>query len=92
MKLTLLSLGSQLRDLRQKSRMTQAQLAKLSGVSRGWLNEVENGKVNVEFGLLLDVFSTLGYVIEVNRDDKSNKLDLSAEHLKNKESENVWMS
>lgn len=89
MKLTLLSLGSQLRDLRQKSRMTQAQLAKLSGVSRGWLNEVENGKVNVEFGLLLDVFSTLGYVLEVKRDVKSNKLDLSAEHLKNKESENV---
>lgn len=89
MRLTLLSLAPQLRALRQKSQMTQAQLASESGVSREWLNEVENGKVNVEFGLLLDVFSTLGYAMGVERDEKINRLDLLAEQSKTKDAEDV---
>lgn len=89
MRLTLLSLAPQLRALRQKSQMTQTQLARESGVSREWLNEVENGKVKVEFGLLLDVFSTLGYAMKVERDEKIDRVDQVEEKSKKKEAEGV---
>lgn len=73
MKLTLLSLGSQVKELRKKSGMTQAKLANSAGVSREWLSSVENGKIKVEFGLLSDVFLALGYEIELRKVNARNQ-------------------
>lgn len=88
MRLTLLSLSAQLRALREQSKMTQTQLAKEAGVSREWLNAVENGKVNVEFGLLLDVFSTLGYSLDVVRDENPKHLRLMSAAMLKREQDN----
>jgi HTH-type transcriptional regulator / antitoxin HipB len=39
--------------------LSQADLARLSGISRKWINEFEAGKPSAEFGLVLRVLETL---------------------------------
>jgi HTH-type transcriptional regulator/antitoxin HipB len=45
--------------------MSQAELAKRTGVSRKWIYEFEGGKPTAEFGLLLRVLDALGLAIEL---------------------------
>jgi y4mF family transcriptional regulator len=44
---------------------SQAELARLSGVSRKWISEFETGKGTAEFVLVLRVLETLGLVISL---------------------------
>jgi len=69
-KLTLLSLGPQLREMRKVAKLSQRNLAEMAGVSREWLSAVENGKVTVEFGKVQDLLSTLGYELKVEKEQE----------------------
>jgi HTH-type transcriptional regulator / antitoxin HipB len=50
--------------------MTQAELAKRTGVSRKWIYEFEAGKPTAELGLLLRVLDALSLGIELTASDR----------------------
>lgn len=45
--------------------LSQAELARLAGVSRKWISEFEAGKPTAEFGLVLRVLDELGIVLDL---------------------------
>lgn len=64
------------RSRRKELGLTQQELADLSGVSTRFLHDVENGKVIVQFDLLLAVADTLGlqlhwHVRQTTRGDRA---------------------
>lgn len=55
--------GSAVRRERTNQGLTQAELAKLAGVGRPWLSELESGKRTAELGRALTVLSALGIAV-----------------------------
>jgi transcriptional regulator with XRE-family HTH domain len=53
-----------MRDLRQKIKRTQAQFAKLVGVSRVYINKIENGQIQISPSLAARVHAATGINIE----------------------------
>jgi len=53
------SVGDRIREIREARRMTQDQLAEKSGISKGFLSDVENNKRNVSSDNLLRVANVL---------------------------------
>jgi transcriptional regulator with XRE-family HTH domain len=51
--------GEQIRMAREAKRLSQARAAKLAGVSRRYLSELENDKANVSIGVLVKVANAL---------------------------------
>jgi len=51
--------------LRERSGITQSELAGAAGVGRKWLSQLENGKATAEIGLILRLVHTLGYEVEL---------------------------
>lgn len=45
--------------------LSQAELARLAGVSRKWISEFEAGKPTAEFGLVIRVLDELGIVLDL---------------------------
>jgi HTH-type transcriptional regulator / antitoxin HipB len=64
-------LAAALRGRRTDLGMSQAELAKRTGVSRKWIYEFEAGKPTAEFGLLLRVLDALGLGIELTPSDRT---------------------
>jgi HTH-type transcriptional regulator/antitoxin HipB len=60
-----LDLGAALREHRTARGWTQAELARRAGVSRLWLNEVEQGKPRAQVGLVFQVANALGLVLRL---------------------------
>jgi len=59
-------IGRNIRLLRKRRDLTQGELAGLAGVSRTWLNQIENGgKSNAELGSLLAVLDSLGATLMI---------------------------
>ena len=58
-------LGFALRRLRERSGLTQSELAKAAGVGRKWLSQLENGKATAEIGLTFRLVHVLGYEFEL---------------------------
>lgn len=58
-------LAAAVRGRRTDLGMSQAELAKRTGVSRKWIYEFEAGKPTAELGLLLRVLAALGLAIEL---------------------------
>lgn len=58
------ALGEVIRVNRKAKRLTQQDLADLSGVSDRFLRELEKGKPSAEIGKVMDVLSTLGFELE----------------------------
>lgn len=54
------SVGDRIREIREARRMTQDQLAEQSGISKGFLSDVENDKRNVSSDNLLRIANVLG--------------------------------
>ena len=54
------SVGDRIREIREARRMTQDQLAEQSGISKGFLSDVENDKRNVSSDNLLKIANVLG--------------------------------
>jgi len=58
-------IGTAIVERRDTLKVTQAQLAKLSGVSVHTLSNLETGEGNVTLDTLIKVTRTLGYKVEV---------------------------
>jgi len=58
-------IGTAIVERRDTLKVTQAQLAKLSGVSAHTLSNLETGEGNVTLDTLIKVTRTLGYKVEV---------------------------
>lgn len=65
-------LGQMIRDERKRQKLTQEQLAALSGVGIRFVRELEHGKESCRIGLALTVMHTLG--LSVNVTERSSKL------------------
>jgi y4mF family transcriptional regulator len=52
--------GALIRDRRRVLRLDQADLARMIGVSRLWVNQVEKGKPGASLGLVLRALDALG--------------------------------
>ena len=57
-------LGLYVRQRRQDLGKSQADLARLAGVSRRWLTALEAGKATAEIGLVLKALAALGVIID----------------------------
>jgi transcriptional regulator with XRE-family HTH domain len=56
--------GDRIRQIREKKKMTQDQLAEASGVSKGFLSDVENNKRNISSQYLLRIANALGASVD----------------------------
>ncbi|WP_200962110.1 helix-turn-helix domain-containing protein [Pseudovibrio sp. POLY-S9] len=59
-------LGTLIRAERKRQKLTQEQLAALSGVGVRFVRELEHGKESCRIGLAFAVMQTLGISVEVN--------------------------
>lgn len=59
-------IGSLIRQERKKQRLTQEQLAGLSGVGVRFVREVEHGKPTCQLALVLQVMQTLGLSLKIH--------------------------
>lgn len=64
--------GRAVRRARLARGLSQARLAKLAGVGRPWLSELENGKQTAELGLAFGVLAALDLVVELSPQDRSS--------------------
>lgn len=64
-------LGAAIRDRRKKKGLDQGALAELVGVSRRWVNEVEQGKPRAEVSLILKTLDALGLAVDVRAEDQA---------------------
>ena len=60
-------LGVYIRQERREQRLTQSELAGLSGVGLTFISQLENGKATAEVGKVLNVLSVLGSDLIVER-------------------------
>jgi y4mF family transcriptional regulator len=65
------SLGLQLKALREKAGLTQAALAKRTGVGLRFVREVEQGKATVRVDKVNQVLALFGYHLEPVKDNES---------------------
>lgn len=63
---TMSDLGALVREARERSGLTQADLAKRAGVSREWLLKVEAGRTPAEMPRVLDLLDELGLILDVH--------------------------
>jgi HTH-type transcriptional regulator / antitoxin HipB len=63
-------LGTLIRNARQKLGLDQASLSKKIGVSRLWLNEIEQGKPRAEIGLVLRTLAALNITLSATTVEK----------------------
>jgi transcriptional regulator with XRE-family HTH domain len=56
--------GNRIRQIREEKKMTQEQLAKASGISKGFLSDVENNNKNISAQSLLRIANTLGASVD----------------------------
>jgi transcriptional regulator with XRE-family HTH domain len=56
--------GDRIREIREKRKMTQDQLAEAADISKGFLSDVENSKRNISSQGLLRIANSLGASIE----------------------------
>lgn len=63
---TMADLGALVRESRESSGLTQAELARRAGVSREWLLKVEAGRTPAEMPRVLDLLDELGMVLDVH--------------------------
>jgi transcriptional regulator with XRE-family HTH domain len=59
-----LSTGTRIKEIREKRDLTQEQLAKKAGISKGFLSDVENDKRNIGSQGLLRIANELGASVD----------------------------
>ncbi|WP_442914396.1 helix-turn-helix domain-containing protein [Kribbella sp. NBC_00709] len=77
---TVRDVGAAVRDARIHRRLTQAELARLAGVSREWLVRLEQGHPRLEIQLVLDTLAALSLTLTAV---DSGPLDTAQEALWN---------
>jgi transcriptional regulator with XRE-family HTH domain len=66
--------GDRIREIREEQGMTQDQLAEETGISKGFLSDVENAKRNVSSDYLLRIANALGSSLDyLLRGDKATE-------------------
>lgn len=71
---SLTRLGRAVGGLRRERGLTQATLAERAGVSRQWLNGLENGRIEgLEVGRLMRVLDTLGASLMIRDDARTSE-------------------
>ena len=63
-------IAKQVKDLRKKYRLTQAELAQRAGVGLRFLRELEQGKPTVRLDKVQQVINFFGYHVDVIKDEK----------------------
>ena len=63
-------IAKQVKDLRKKYKLTQAELAQRSGVGLRFLRELEQGKPTVRLDKVQQVINFFGYHVGVIKDEK----------------------
>lgn len=58
------TVGDRIREVREHRRLTQDRLAEVTGISKGFLSDVENNKRNVSSEYLLRIANTLGASVD----------------------------
>lgn len=58
------SVGDRIREVREHRRITQDRLAEMSGISKGFLSDVENNKRNISSEYLLRIANSLGTSVD----------------------------
>jgi transcriptional regulator with XRE-family HTH domain len=58
------SVGDRIREVREHRRITQDRLAETSGISKGFLSDVENNKRNISSEYLLRIANSLGTSVD----------------------------
>lgn len=58
-------IGQEIARIRQSKKLTQVQLAELSGLNRVNINKIENGRYNVSIDILQKVCEALGVEIKI---------------------------
>lgn len=58
------TVGERIREVREEMRMTQDRLADLTGLSKGFLSDVENNKRNIGAQNLLKIANVLGASVD----------------------------
>lgn len=66
-------IGSQLASIRRKRRLTQEQLAELSGLNRVNIAKIENGRYNVSIDILNKICKVLGAQLSINSEDETSE-------------------
>lgn len=74
-------LAAAMRGRRTDLGMSQAELAKRTGVSRKWIYEFEAGKPTAELGLLLRALDALGLGIELTASESTADAERAAVDL-----------
>ncbi|WP_448060437.1 helix-turn-helix domain-containing protein [Cellulomonas hominis] len=62
---TMADVGALVRDARERSGLTQAELARRARVSREWLIKVESGRTSAEMPRVLDVLAELDLALDI---------------------------
>jgi HTH-type transcriptional regulator/antitoxin HipB len=73
---TIDDLGAFVRERRNDLGLTQTGLAARAKVSRRWLSDLENGKENAQFGLVLRTLSAIGVLIDLRPAEQTTRFDL----------------
>ncbi len=60
-------LGHLVRRVRKERKLSQGELAEFAGVGRRFISELENGKLTLEFGLVLRVCAAMGIEITARK-------------------------
>ena len=63
-------IAKQVKDLRKKYRLTQAELAQRTGVGLRFFRELEQGKPTVRLDKVQQVINFFGYHVDVIKDEK----------------------
>ena len=63
-------IAKQVKDLRKKYQLTQAELAQRAGVGLRFLRELEQGKLTVRLDKVQQVINFFGYHVDVIKDEK----------------------
>lgn len=64
-------IGALIRDRRRTLQLDQADLARMIGVSRLWVNQVERGKPGASLGLVLRALDALGVRLLADTPDRA---------------------
>ena len=60
-------IGDLVRQSRKQAKITQIEAAALSGVGTRFLSELENGKVTLHIGKVMQVLKNLGFVVIIKK-------------------------
>lgn len=66
-------IGDLVRQSRKQAKITQIEAAALSGVGTRFLSELENGKVTLHIGKVMQVLKNLGFVVIIKKRQLNEK-------------------